>query len=898
MKININTLYSFLLALLSSFLFVIFYDNNIFKITLNSAGGISVSGVDYFILSFVDMLHQVFGNSIYMIPIVIMIYSYKLFFHRRINFLYLRLLALIFAIGFFSISLCGDDKFSCGIVGHYLYFNFNIVNSVYLLFILFTSSLLFLFASSISIQELNYSIALLYNLLHRIYLNLYARFISKELPQYSTKSMNIKILPNEDSFKQKFSKLVYKAKNSDNLMSSLNKTKIYDKAKEYQDQEVLQKLEELRKQEQEIIRQRQKLEQDNFVKNSVFFKGLKNKNLSHENTYDEKNAYEKNYDENLLENNQDEDSFISNIHKFAKPIQRETIENETANNLMEITDIHRIENNNRQNEIHEDEINNFNKVQEPHHKIENVSHKNMDLKSQNNSETISQKQTIKEVVAPRLEPAKITSVSLEQEEDDYSDYFLPLDFLQIQKQAGGMSKNDIKDNAIKLEQVMEEFGIGGKIVNVKSGPVVTLYEITIPAGVKTAKLISLEKDIALRMKAISVRIAPVIGKDVIGIELPNQNRKTVFLKEILQSVEFEQSSAKLPLALGFDINGKSIVADLASMPHVLIAGTTGSGKSVGVNAMILSLLYKLKPDECKLMMIDPKMLELSVYQDIPHLITPVVTNPKIAINSLKWVVKEMEHRYYLMSLLGVRNITGYNEKIKDKIATDKVAKQALLNQGVNIKFDKMPYIVVIIDEMADLMMVAGKEVESAVQRLAQMARASGIHLIMATQRPSVDVITGTIKANFPTRISFQVSSKIDSRTILGEQGAEQLLGRGDMLFMSGVGRIQRVHAPFISDEEVFNIVDYLKSLGNPQYTDSLANSSSIPSDLISTYDEDVKDELFEEAIEIIKNEGKASTSFLQRKFQIGYNRAARIMEQLEEAGFVSKASATGKREIL
>lgn len=473
-----------------------------------------------------------------------------------------------------------------------------------------------------------------------------------------------------------------------------------------------------------------------------------------------------------------------------------------------------------------------------------------------------------------------------------------MDFLQIQKQTGGMSKNDIKDNALKLEQVMEEFGINGKIVNVKSGPVVTLYEITIPAGVKTAKLVSLEQDIALRMKAVSVRIAPVMGKDVIGIELPNQNRKTVFLKEILQSAEFEQSSAKLPLALGFDINGKSIVADLASMPHVLIAGTTGSGKSVGVNAMILSLLYKLKPDECKLMMIDPKMLELSVYQDIPHLITPVVTNPKIAINSLKWIVKEMENRYYLMSLLGVRNITGYNDKIKDKVAIEKVANQALLNQGVKLKFDKMPYIVVIIDEMADLMMVAGKEVESAVQRLAQMARASGIHLIMATQRPSVDVITGTIKANFPTRISFQVSSKIDSRTILGEQGAEQLLGRGDMLFMSGVGRIQRVHAPFISDEEVFNIVDYLKSLGSPSYVDSLANSSSIPTDLITTYDEDVKDELFEEAIDIIKSEGKASTSFLQRKFQIGYNRAARLMEQLEEAGFVSKASATGKREIL
>ena len=479
---------------------------------------------------------------------------------------------------------------------------------------------------------------------------------------------------------------------------------------------------------------------------------------------------------------------------------------------------------------------------------------------------------------------------------NYHNYAIPLDFLSIVKSQHNIKPTEIKENALKLEKIIEEFGINGKIVNIKTGPVVTLYEIVIPAGVKTSKLISLETDIALRMKAISVRIAIVPGKDVIGIELPNKNRKTVYLKEIIQSPDFINSSAKLPIALGYDINGKPVVADLSSMPHLLIAGTTGSGKSVGVNGMILSLLYKLNPDKCKLIMIDPKMLELSVYQDIPHLITPVVTNPKQAISALKWVVKEMEYRYYQMSLLGVRNISGFNEKINDINFIEKIRRQTLLNQGIDVKFEYMPYIVVIIDEMADLMIVAGKEVESAVQRLAQMARASGIHLIMATQRPSVDVITGTIKANFPTRISFQVSSKIDSRTILGEQGAEQLLGRGDMLYMSGVGRIQRVHGPFIADEEVFNIVEYLKTLSPPSYIDNLNNSLTNIEN--SDKSEGDKDELFDEALDVIKEEGKASTSFLQRKFQIGYNRAARIMEQLEDAGIVSKANATGKRDIL
>lgn len=476
------------------------------------------------------------------------------------------------------------------------------------------------------------------------------------------------------------------------------------------------------------------------------------------------------------------------------------------------------------------------------------------------------------------------------------DYSIPISFLNSKRTtAKNVPEKELAANAINLEKIFMEFGIKGKIVNIETGPVVTLYEMIIPAGVKTSKVISLETDIALRMKATSVRIAIVPGKDVLGIEIPNQKRSIVYLKEVLQSKEFQKSAAKLPIILGNNINGKPIVSDLSTMPHLLIAGTTGSGKSVGVNAMILSLLYKLPPEECKLIMIDPKMLELSIYQDIPHLITPVVINPKQAITALKWVVKEMEYRYYQMSLLGVRNLAGFNEKIKNKVAIQGIQQKTQASTGNNIEFQHLPYIVVIIDEMADLMMVAGKEVESAVQRLAQMARASGIHLIMATQRPSVDVITGTIKANFPTRISFQVSSKIDSRTILGEQGGEQLLGKGDMLYMSGVSRIQRIHGPFISDDEVLNVVEYLKKLSKPNYLDNILTDDT---NSTSTAGSGEKDDLFDEAITLITKEQRASTSFLQRKFQIGYNRAARLMEQLEEAGVISQATATGKREIL
>ena len=476
-------------------------------------------------------------------------------------------------------------------------------------------------------------------------------------------------------------------------------------------------------------------------------------------------------------------------------------------------------------------------------------------------------------------------------------YNVPLSFLQSSdnKKNNQMSPQEIKEVATKLAQIISEFNIDCTIVNIESGPVVTLYEITIPAGVKSSKVISLETDIALRMGAVSVRIAIVPGKEVIGIEIPNKHRQTVYFKDIMQSDEFQNSTAKLPLGLGCDINGRTVVQDLSTMPHVLIAGTTGSGKSVGINGMILSLLYKLSPDQCKLIMVDPKMLELSIYQDIPHLLTPVVTDPKQAVGALKWVVKEMEYRYYQMSLLGVRNIIGFNEKISNTENLRIIQEKLLVNQGIPIEFKHMPYIVVVIDEMADLMIVAGKEVEVAVQRLAQMARASGIHLVMATQRPSVDVITGTIKANFPTRMSFQVSSKIDSRTILGEQGAEQLLGRGDMLYMSGVGRIQRIHGPFINDDEVGKIVDYLKSLGEPSYVDSITNFGLVD-DNVDEMSE--KDELYDAVIDMIQQEGKVSTSFIQRRFNIGYNRAAKIVEQLEYRGVVSKATATGKREIL
>ncbi len=459
----------------------------------------------------------------------------------------------------------------------------------------------------------------------------------------------------------------------------------------------------------------------------------------------------------------------------------------------------------------------------------------------------------------------------------------------------------------ELLNVLEEFGVNGEILNVRQGPVVTMFEFRPAPGIKTSRVISLSDDIARSMSAISARISTIPGQNAIGIELPNKNRHTVYLKELLLSDEFKRMTTGIPIVLGKDISGNPVMADLAKMPHLLVAGTTGSGKSVSINDMILSILFKFTPQDCKLIMIDPKMLELSVYDEIPHLLTPVVTDPKKAVFALKWAVAEMENRYKQMSQLGVRNIDGFNKKITEakensdllvrKIQTgfdQETGRPIFENQ--QLEFAPLPYIVIIVDEMADLMLVAGKDVEAAIQRLAQMARAAGIHLIMATQRPSVDVITGTIKANFPTRISFQVTSKIDSRTILGEQGAEQLLGQGDMLYMSGAGRILRVHGPFVKDSEVERIVSFIKEQGEPDYVDVV--SEQFGEDDVAGNDDSGGDDMYKKAIEIVMNDRKCSISYLQRKLQIGYNRAARIVEEMEQKGVLSAPNHTGKREIL
>jgi S-DNA-T family DNA segregation ATPase FtsK/SpoIIIE len=475
-----------------------------------------------------------------------------------------------------------------------------------------------------------------------------------------------------------------------------------------------------------------------------------------------------------------------------------------------------------------------------------------------------------------------------------------------------LSRKVLEENAEKLMQVLNEFGVKGRILGVRPGPVVTLYELEPAAGVKSARIISLADDIARSMSARSARVSVIPGRNAMGIELPNEHRETVYFREILSSHDYRDNGCQLPLGLGKDIGGHPIITDLAKMPHLLVAGTTGSGKSVGINAMILSLLYKLSPDECKFIMIDPKMLELSVYDGIPHLLSPVVTEPKKAIVALKWVVQEMEARYRAMAQLGVRNIQGYNDKLRRSIDSGDVMSRRVQTgfdpeTGAPIFEDQaldmtlFPYIVVVVDEMADLMLVAGKEIEAAVQRLAQMARAAGIHLIMATQRPSVDVITGTIKANFPTRIGFQVTSKIDSRTILGEQGAEQLLGRGDMLYMEAGGRIRRVHGAFVGDDEVERIVTQLKRQQDPNYVDIY----SVTEDADNGYDSDMMDmkdgsgdELYDKALSIILREGKVSTSFIQRHLSIGYNRAAKIIDIMEKEGVISAPNHVGKREIL
>ena len=478
-----------------------------------------------------------------------------------------------------------------------------------------------------------------------------------------------------------------------------------------------------------------------------------------------------------------------------------------------------------------------------------------------------------------------------------------------------MSDESLEENARMLEAVLDDYGVKGEIVSVRPGPVVTMYELEPAPGLKASRVIGLSDDIARSMSALSARVSTVPGRSVIGIELPNVTREMVVLREILSSRDFGDGKQKLPLALGKDISGSPIVANLAKMPHLLIAGTTGSGKSVAINTMILSLLYKLSPEECRMIMIDPKMLELSVYDGIPHLLSPVVTDPKKAVVALKWVVGEMEQRYRKMSKMGVRNIDGFNGRVKETLAKGELFSRTVQTgfsdetgdpvfETEEFKPEKMPYIVVIVDEMADLMMVAGKEIEACIQRLAQMARASGIHLIMATQRPSVDVITGTIKANFPTRISFQVTSKIDSRTILGEMGAEQLLGMGDMLYMAGGSKITRIHGPFVSDEEVEEVVNHLKSFGPPEYMSSVLESvdeeknNEIDLVLGLGSGNDGDNTLYDMAVQIVTNDRKCSTSYIQRKLAIGYNKAAKIVEEMEDAGLVSSANHVGKREIL
>ena len=479
-----------------------------------------------------------------------------------------------------------------------------------------------------------------------------------------------------------------------------------------------------------------------------------------------------------------------------------------------------------------------------------------------------------------------------------------------------ISQDALEQNARLLEGVLDDFGVKGEIVNVRPGPVVALYELEPAPGIKSSRVIGLADDIARSMSAVSARVAVVQGRNAIGIELPNQRRDTVYLRELLASEDFSQSNHRLPIALGKTIGGEPVIVDLTRMPHLLVAGTTGSGKSVAINTMILSLLYRMKPERCRLIMVDPKMLELSAYDGIPHLLTPVVTDPKKAVIALKWAVREMEDRYKKMSKVGVRNIDGFNARVAEALAKgealtrtvqtgfDKETGEAIY-ESEDIPLDELPYIVVVVDEMADLMMVAGKDIEGAIQRLAQMARAAGIHLIMATQRPSVDVITGTIKANFPTRISFQVTSKIDSRTILGEQGAEQLLGQGDMLYMAGGGRISRVHGPFVSDNEVEKVVAHIKKQGAPEYLHAITEDNEAGEDddeaplpSPGSMDAEESADFYDRAVNIVLRDRKVSTSYIQRRLSVGYNKAASLVERMEKEGVVSAPNHSGKREIL
>jgi S-DNA-T family DNA segregation ATPase FtsK/SpoIIIE len=511
----------------------------------------------------------------------------------------------------------------------------------------------------------------------------------------------------------------------------------------------------------------------------------------------------------------------------------------------------------------------------------------------------------------RPKPARQPALDLGEGEYQLPALGLLAEPVRVQDRAG-LSDEALEENARMLEAVLADFGVRGRIVAVRPGPVVTLYEFEPAAGVKSSRVISLSDDVARSMSAVAARIAVIPGRNVLGIELPNLQRETVFLRELIGSNEYEKARAPLILALGKTIGGEEVMADLAKMPHLLIAGTTGSGKSVALNTMILSLLYRLAPDQGRMILIDPKMLELSVYEGIPHLLAPVVTDPRKAVVALKWAVREMEERYRKMSKLGVRGVEAFNERVKKAKEKGETLKRTVqtgfdhetgnpLYEDELLELEPMPYIVVVVDEMADLMMISGKEIEGAVQRLAQMARAAGIHLIAATQRPSVDVITGTIKANFPTRISFQVTSKIDSRTILGEQGAEQLLGQGDMLYMMAGGRIRRVHGPFVTDREVEDVVAFLKTQGRPEYLDAVTEEQDEDSDdpygVLGSGGES-GDDLYDKALAIVARERKATTSYIQRRLEIGYNRAARLIERMEEEGVISRPNHQGKREVL
>jgi len=546
--------------------------------------------------------------------------------------------------------------------------------------------------------------------------------------------------------------------------------------------------------------------------------------------------------------------------------------------------------------------------------------------AENNFETIEEDENFNEQENQKVAPKnqliqQLKSSKIKKPKRKFSTYVLPTSDLLTDRSSENKDKKipkELVENQSKmLLKVLDDFGVKGTAVGAKVGPVITLHEFEPEAGTKASRVISLSDDIARSMSAISARIAVVSGKTSIGIELPNPKREMIFLREMLESRDYKFSQFYLPMILGKDIGGEIMIADLAKMPHLLIAGTTGSGKSVGLNVMILSLLFKLRPDECKFIMIDPKMLELSIYDGIPHLLSPVVTEPSKAVIALKWVVAEMEERYRLMSSFAVRNIAGYNEKAeKASLSGEKLMRKVQTGYDPSngkpiieeIEFEpkKLPFIVVIVDEMADLMLVAGKEIENSVQRLAQMARAAGIHIIMATQRPSVDVITGVIKANFPTRISFQVTSRIDSRTILGVQGAEQLLGQGDMIFMSGGSKMTRVHGPFCSDTEIENIVNYIKSQDMSEFEESekisfdvpLPNSSAVASDDDGNFEAGSDEDLYNKAVMIVKRDRKPSISYVQRQLRIGYNRAATLIEKMEENGIITPPNISGKREVI